>query len=123
MFGSTVFYAFNGLRRDAVQDRPNDLLQWHALRSACEEGYRRYDMGAGLARDAGLTHFKRKWGAHPVPRYRYYSSAPESRGHGRAGREVYQEGGGMLRAAGDAAWRRMPVAATTLLGGWMYRYL
>jgi hypothetical protein len=32
--GSTVFYGFNGVRRDAFEHRPNDAIHWDAIQSA-----------------------------------------------------------------------------------------
>ena len=59
---STVFYAFNGVRSDALEHRPNDAIHWEAIHTACAEGFLRYDLGEVVERHAGLARFKAKWG-------------------------------------------------------------
>src|SRR5262249_49914574 len=65
MFGQTVFYAFNGRRREELALRPNDALQWQAIHDACTAGFRRYDLGEVTHDRRGLADFKGKWGAEP----------------------------------------------------------
>lgn len=60
MFGSTVFYAFNGSRRDALNLRPRDLIRWHAIHKASPEGYQYDDVGVVSANHHGLAQFKSK---------------------------------------------------------------
>jgi hypothetical protein len=123
MFGTTVFYAFSGLRREAASLRPNDLLQWRAIHDARDEGFRRYDLGGGLQTDPGLSAFKRKWGGREEPRFRYYHP-PLGKGQWRLSRaELYREGDGSLRRIGEQTWRRLPDAARVALGQCFYRYL
>ncbi|HEX2231971.1 MAG TPA: GNAT family N-acetyltransferase [Thermoleophilaceae bacterium] len=122
-FGTTVFYAFSGLLREAGSLRPNDLLQWQAIHDARDEGFRRYDLGGGLQSDAGLTAFKKKWGGHEEPRYRYYHP-PEHERRGPLSRpELYREGEGRLGRLGKQTWRRLPDTARIALGQGFYRYL
>jgi hypothetical protein len=124
MYGSTVYYAYSALRRDAAPLRSNDLLQWEAIHRACREGYRRYDLGAVLEHDGGLADFKRKWGAEPTTRYRYYHPPERHRRQRTPDRtELYRERGGRLRSGGEALWRRLPTPVTTSIGGALYRYL
>jgi CelD/BcsL family acetyltransferase involved in cellulose biosynthesis len=124
MYGTTVYYAYSGMRRDAAILRPNDLIQWNAIHRACEDGFRRYDLGAVLEHDQGLVLFKRKWGAEPLTRYRYYYPRGGRRRFGTPDRtELYREHGGRLRAGGEAVWRRLPLPVTTAIGGYVYRWL
>jgi hypothetical protein len=117
MFGQTVFYAFNGRKREALSLRPNDLIQWQSIRDACRDGFRHYDFGEVAESNQGLAEFKAKWGAEPRRFYRYYFPAP---------REV--ESGVLkpnciVRRCMDAIWRRLPLKATAVLGEWLYTYL
>jgi hypothetical protein len=117
MFGRTAFYAFNGRRREALPLRPNDLIQWEAIHYACRNGFRRYDLGEVTEDNHGLADFKSKWASEPRLLYRYYYPAP---------REV--ETGALrpdsrARQLASAAWRRLPVTATAVLGKWLYHYL
>ena len=114
--GGTMFYAFNGRRLDALSLRPNDLLLWRAIHDAWDEGFRRIDLGEVVEGAEGLAAFKKKWGTTPTRLHRYYypplsasPRAPSSQGRGAA---LMKE-----------AWRRVPLRATELLGGGIYRYL
>jgi CelD/BcsL family acetyltransferase involved in cellulose biosynthesis len=115
MFGSTVFYAFNGRRADALHLRPNDLIQWHAIHDAARGGFRRYDFGEVEDDQHGLAEFKGKWGAEPEPLCRFVhpplSAASDQRGLER------------VRHVGRRAWRRLPLPATARVGDLVYRRL
>ena len=50
--GRTAFYAFNGRLRSALPLRPNEVLQWDAIRDACRRGFERYDLGEVTGGDA-----------------------------------------------------------------------
>src|SRR5690606_29721218 len=65
LFGRTVFYAFNGCRRDDLPFRPNDAIHWYAIQEVCRAGFQTYDFGEVAESDHGLAEFKRKWGAEP----------------------------------------------------------
>jgi len=113
-FARTMYYAFNGRRRDALALRPNDIIQWHAIREACARGCRRYDLGEVADSDHGLADFKAKWGAEPRRFYRYYY--PPSRDYGLLFRED-----SFLRRHTRTMWRHIPLGATAVLGEWLYR--
>jgi hypothetical protein len=72
-FGSTVHYAFTGCNALALATHANDLLQWEAIHSACQEGFRSYDFGEVVEQQSELARFKQKWCAKAVPLYRYSS--------------------------------------------------
>lgn len=115
MLGPTVFYAFSGSSRSSLPLRPNDVLQWHAIHDACAEGYRRYDLGEVAEGNAGLAHFKHKWGAEPRRLHRYTYPAP-------AAAPSSADATATGRWAGRA-WRRLPLATTAAAGRIAYRYL
>jgi hypothetical protein len=119
MLGDTVFYAFNGSLERALALRPNDLLQWHALRNAAASGYRWYDFGEVGDANAGLADFKAKWGTEVrrLVRYQVPPLAEEHSGYGRIERE------GAVRKFALRAWRRMPLSLTAVAGDVVYRFL
>ena len=116
MFGQTVFYAFNGRRREDLSLRPNDAIHWRAIHDACAEGFRYYDFGEVTKDNQGLAEFKSKWGAEPKWLHRYYYPAP---------RELEIS---MLESSSRAhqllstVWRRLPIKATVLLSDWAHHY-
>jgi hypothetical protein len=113
----TVFYAFNGRRREDLALRPNDVIQWQAIHDACRDGFRRYDFGEVPEGNASLAEFKSKWGAHAGRIYRYYYPAPRELEAGTF------RSGGHPRQVVNSAWRRLPLPVTALLGDSLYRYL
>lgn len=114
--GATAFYAFNGVRRAALDLRPNDLVQWEAIHRAVRCGRRHYDLGEVVERNAGLADFKRKWGAQPRRLERLYHPAPDAPPDPGAG-------GGAVRAAAEHLYQRLPLRLTAAVGERLYRYL
>lgn len=117
MSGSTVFYLFNGVRRDAFALRPNDVLQWEAIHECAAEGYRHYDFGEVVEHHEGLADFKRKWGTEGRRMHRYYHPAPGA---------PPDPGDGEQSAAGRLAaraWQRVPLPVTAAVGDRLFRYL
>jgi CelD/BcsL family acetyltransferase involved in cellulose biosynthesis len=114
--GSTVFYGFNGVRRSALDLRPNDAIHWTAIHTACAEGFRRYDLGEVVEHDVGLARFKAKWGTQPRRLHRYYLPAPD---------RAPDTGGphGRLERTAARAWRAVPLRATAVAGDLTYRFL
>jgi CelD/BcsL family acetyltransferase involved in cellulose biosynthesis len=66
-WNGTVVYKFGASDPSAWSLRPNHLLFWHAIRTACEQGYRCFDFGRTDAGQEGLRNFKRSWGAAEEP--------------------------------------------------------
>lgn len=117
--GGTVSYAFNGRLPSALSSRPNELLQWRAMRDAIEAGHRRYDLGEVAEDNAGLARFKEKWGARTEGTYRYHAP-PLSTDH--AGYRSFERASAMTRLA-MAAWRHVPLPLTRLAGEGIHRLL
>jgi hypothetical protein len=111
--GRTIVFAFNGRDRSQLQLKPNDAIHWRAITDACTAGFRRYDFGEAAADNTGLQYFKEKWGTRPMQIYGYKYPRLE---RGTPGPDA-------LSGAADQVWRRLPLAATAKLGGWIYRHL
>jgi serine/alanine adding enzyme len=94
---------------------PNMLLYWQTIRSAGQEGFRRFDFGRST-RDSGTYRFKRQWGAEAVPLF-WYSIPTNGRCRTRSG----NSGRGLACAAG--IWQRLPLAVTSNLGPRIRKYL
>jgi hypothetical protein len=109
--GQTVFYAFTGCAPKDFDLHPHDLLQLEAIRGACRRGFRQYDFGEVTEENATLAQFKTKWGANPVPLYRYYSPAPNERN---------SSGNGSFIHSARRVWRLLPLKATKVLGDLIY---
>lgn len=116
--GRTVSYAFNGCRREEFHLRPNQLLQWHAIRQAFGDArVHKYDLGEVPHGNEQLANFKSRWGAKPVRLHRYYYPAPQSRA------EQDSEGQGLVWQFAAGIWRHLPLALTAKLGDSIYSYL
>jgi CelD/BcsL family acetyltransferase involved in cellulose biosynthesis len=119
MFGRTIFYAFNGCRRSGLSLRPNDVIQWHAIRESCRRGFQYYDLGEVSHDNHGLADFKSKWGADELQLYRYYDS--EAATHLIDGESPSSEPSAPRIL--EAAWRLMPLTATAAVGNRIYSFL
>ena len=62
-WNGTVIYKFGASDASAWSLRPNHLLMWYAIRTACEQGYRWFDFGRTDAGQEGLRNFKLSWGS------------------------------------------------------------
>lgn len=86
---------------------PNDLLYWEAIRYACKDGYRAFDMGKS-AKGSGNARFKEKFLAKPRELfYQYYLNTAKA--------VPVTRGGKMYRMA-SPIWRRLPLWITNSLG-------
>lgn len=116
MHGQTVVFAFNGRDSGQLQFRPNDAIHWTAIMDACASGFRRYDFGEVAEANTGLSAFKEKWGAKPVPLCRYYYPQQPAMDRGILA-------SGSLQRTQEYAWRLLPPAMTARMGRWVYRRL
>ena len=94
---------------------PNMLLYWETLRSACSEGFGRFDFGRST-RDSGTYYFKRQWGAREEPLFWY--TIPVAR-QNRPSMSTDGKGAALL----TKAWQRLPLAVTRQLGPRIRKYL
>lgn len=112
-WNGSVIYKFGASDAGTWPLRPNHLLLWHAIRVACEQGYRWFDFGRTDVGQAGLRDFKLSWGAVEEPLvYRTLGGEPEpaSAAEGMATR--------MLRPV----IRYSPLLLCRTLGETLYRY-
>jgi len=66
-WNGTVVYKYGASDPAYWRLRPNHLIFWHAIRWACESGYRILDFGRTDASNSGLRAFKQSWGAEEQP--------------------------------------------------------
>jgi CelD/BcsL family acetyltransferase involved in cellulose biosynthesis len=109
----TVVYKFGASDESAWSLRPNHLLFWHAIRTACERGDRWFDFGRTDADHDGLSAFKRSWGAREEPLV-YHAVGG---GAGRSGPP-----GGRASRALAAVIRRTPPVVCQATGELLYRF-
>ena len=110
-----VAYYKWGARRPGHQSSANHLLFWNAIEEFVSQGVHTLDLGRADVRNQGLTRFKKELGAvaEPLP-YSFYPRVPAS---------VSPE---MLTGTGrfvSKVWARLPIVATKILGGAIYRFL
>jgi len=87
---------------------PNNLLYWTAIRHAIESGCDTLDFGRSTP-DSGTFHFKRQWGAEALPLFWEYvlmdgATLPD------------QSPSNPKFHMAVEAWKRLPLAATNVLG-------
>jgi CelD/BcsL family acetyltransferase involved in cellulose biosynthesis len=110
-YNRTVVYKYGASDSSFWRVRPNHLLFWEAIRSACEAGYETFDFGRSDMGDTGLRSFKDGWGTREEPLV-YATLADRPAGHAA----------GRLSAAARPVIRRSPLWVCRLLGEALYRY-
>jgi FemAB-related protein (PEP-CTERM system-associated) len=94
---------------------PNMLLYWETIRSACAQGFHRFDFGRST-RGSGTYRFKRQWGAEEEALFWY--TIPMS-----GGRLRHHQSAGRSAAFLTESWRRLPLGVTRRLGPHIRKYL
>lgn len=94
---------------------PNVLLYWHMLQFALERGCVQFDFGRSTP-DEGTFHFKRQWGAEPLPLVWEYWMA-----NGRPVPNLSPKNPKFSVAI--TAWQKLPVRVATLLGPHIVRHI
>jgi len=112
----TVFYSFNGRNKAGLTYHANDLIQWEAIRSACESGFKYYDMGEVSECNASLAQFKSKWGCDSKQIYHYYFSKEN---YCKPDRLDFDLGNEFFRTV----WRKLPLKVTQGWGVLTNRFL
>jgi CelD/BcsL family acetyltransferase involved in cellulose biosynthesis len=113
-WNETVIYKFGASDDSAWSLRPNHLLFWHAIRVACEQGYRFFDFGRTDDGQEGLRNFKLSWGAVEEPLvYRTLGGKPEPAAAGE----------GMATRVLGPVIRHGPLLLCRAVGETLYRYV
>lgn len=66
-WNQTMIYKYGASDDRAWSLRPNHLLFWRAIQTACDQGYRWFDFGRTDVGQEGLRNFKLSWGAAEEP--------------------------------------------------------
>jgi FemAB-related protein (PEP-CTERM system-associated) len=113
--GTTLYYAYGASDEKYLKLAPNNLLFWDATIWGCEHGYKILDLGRTARDNEGLMEFKRRWGAvqEPLPYYYY----PHTAGLASTSEKSHR-----FRLL-TTLWRKLPLAMTAPLGGWLYKHL
>lgn len=106
--GTTVEGMWAGTTRTGHDLHANYVLYWEMIKDACERGFRRYHLGRSTA-GSGAEQFKKKWNAETTQLYWYYYR-PEGRN-----KPVVNVNHPTFKF-GIAAWRKLPLWATRVLG-------
>jgi CelD/BcsL family acetyltransferase involved in cellulose biosynthesis len=113
--GRRLFYKFNVSDPQFLEQRPNNLLMWEAIRLGRELGCSAFDLGRSEADNEGLHRFKSLWAseASPLPYYYY----PTVKGF------ATEDGKGIKRLLMAAAVRFTPRPLLPPAGALLYRHL
>lgn len=112
-FRDQVLPYYGGGSLAARQLAANDFMYWEVMRRAAERGYRVFDFGRSKI-DTGAYHFKKNWGFEPTPlTYEFLPVAKQEIPDVNPLNPKYQM---MI-----SLWRRLPLAATKILGPMIVR--
>jgi FemAB-related protein (PEP-CTERM system-associated) len=112
---STIEVPWASALREFNPQCANVLMYWEMLRFAVERGFRTFDLGRSTPGE-GTFHFKRQWGAEPRELVWEYWTAD-----GGALPDLSPKNPKFERAI--AAWRRLPVGVTRVLGPPVVRHI
>jgi serine/alanine adding enzyme len=113
-FKDRIVVPWAACRKEYFSLCPNMLLYWEIIRTACTEGFRRFDFGRST-RHSGTYRFKCQWGAREEPMFWYTIPLTRER--------TPVPTGGTRSAALATAWQRLPLPVTRLLGPRIRKYL
>ena len=115
LFEDQALPYYGGALREAFPYAVNDFMYWELMCHVASAGYRVFDFGRSRE-GTGSYHFKRHWGFEPLPLpYQYVLL------DGAAMPNLSPSNSKMEIAV--AAWRRLPLPFTRLLGPLLTRYL
>jgi FemAB-related protein (PEP-CTERM system-associated) len=95
---------------------PSEVMFWHTIEWASQNGFAVYDFGADSPHQEGLLRFKRKWGGVPLGVATYFHTA------GRL-RLPKMDSSDAKYALARRIWSRLPLGASRALGAWVTRQL
>ncbi|MGH8249502.1 MAG: FemAB family XrtA/PEP-CTERM system-associated protein [Steroidobacteraceae bacterium] len=107
-FGGTVEGLWNGGVAEARSLSANYVLYWAMIRDGCERGFQRFHLGRSTVNSSSET-FKRKWNAEKLQLYWYFW-----RPDGGNAPNLNVDNPRFRMAI--AAWRRLPLVVTRVLG-------
>jgi serine/alanine adding enzyme len=108
MFRDTFTVPWASSLREYRADCPNNLLYWRMFEHAIESGFRTFDFGRSTPGE-GTFQFKQQWGAAPLPLYWEYVMVG-------GGTPPELSPSNPRYKAAIAAWKRLPLPITRLLG-------
>ncbi len=107
-FRDTIEVPWASSLKDYRAKCPNNLLYWGIIRTAIEEGYRKFDFGRSTP-GGGTFKFKEQWGAKPIPLHWQYWL--------RDGNELPQVNTNNPKYhKAIETWKRIPVFLTKVIG-------
>jgi CelD/BcsL family acetyltransferase involved in cellulose biosynthesis len=112
-WNGTSIGKFSASDERAWRLRANNLVIWHSIKTACEQGSRWFDFGRSDAGNEGLRAFKLSWGAVEEPLvYRTLGATPEPA----------PARNGMADHLLASVIRHGPPVVCRAVGGALYRY-
>lgn len=114
-FKDTMVVPWASSLREYFSLCPNMLLYWETIRTACTEGFRRFDFGRS-SRNSPTHRFKRQWGALEEPLYWY--TIPLGRGYKRQLTNADKRGAFLVQL-----WKRLPLSFAQRVGPYIRRNL
>jgi len=114
--GKSFIPAYAAPQRQWRKYYPSDLMFWHTIEWAVQNGFEVYDFGADSHRQESLLRFKRKWGGVHESLYYYYALNGIER---PAAFDSSSSGNLLLRKV----WQFLPHAFGRPLGAWLTRQL
>jgi len=115
VYKDTVMPYYGGGVPAARELKAYDFLYWEVMRTACEQGIRRFDYGRSK-RDSGSFSFKKNWGFEPAPlHYQYHLVKQQALPDRNPNNPKY--------ALAVNGWKKLPLPLANFLGPFVSPYL
>jgi FemAB-related protein (PEP-CTERM system-associated) len=106
--GSTIQVPWASALRESNSLSANVFLYWQMVKYAVEHGFRAFDFGRSTPNE-GTFHFKKQWGAEPVPLvWEYWTAAGHTMPDLSPANPRFD--------LAIRVWQRLPVRLTTVIG-------
>ncbi len=118
--GNKASIPWASTKREYNRFSPNMLLYWSLLKHSTDNGLKTFDFGRSSYGE-GTYKFKEQWGARPVPlAWKTIQENDHRTSKEQASNSISKL---KFRSLVETIWRQLPLAATTLLGPKLRKYI
>jgi len=113
-FGDKILYKYGASDSQYLNLRANNLVMWHAIEWASNNGYKSFDFGRTEVYNQGLIQFKNGWGCEPTL-IKYYKYLLPSK--------AFVTGNGKQNHFYEKVFRKTPEPVLKVFGNMVYKHM
>lgn len=114
IFGDKILYKYGASDSQYLNLRANNLVMWHAIEWASNNGFKSFDFGRTEVYNQGLIQFKNGWGCEPslIKYYKYLLPS-----------KVFVTGNGKQSHFYEKVFRKTPEPFLKVFGNMIYKHM